>query len=216
MDTRRTLTTLILVSFLSTSAWAQSGELSLGPQINGFGIGASVSYSLTDLLSLSAEFGFLPISDVSLTVEDIEYTISPDISGGIIGINLHPFKGNFSVGVGVVLGKYSSEAETGQLSDAVEIGDTDFDAASVGSLEGDFAMEGAWPAVMIGWRGSGFNFGLGIAFNDRPDIEVISTGSINNNPFFQGELEKEIRRIREKFDAIGLIRIGYQFGIGSK
>lgn len=215
MDTRGTIAVFILASLFSSGAWAQTGGFSLGPQINGFGVGASVSYALSDLLSLSAELNFLPIGDFDVEIEDIDYNISPDISGAILGVQFHPFKNRLSIGVGVVLGKYSSTADTGQLTEPIEIGDSEFDPSEVGSLEGDFDMEGAWPALMIGWRGSGFNFGLGIAFNDRPDIELVATGSVSGNPFFEGEVEKEIKRIREKFDAIGLIRIGYQIGIGS-
>ena len=215
MDTRRTFAALVLASLLSSTAWAQSGGLSLGPQINGFGVGASASYALSDLLSLSAEFGFIPLGEIDVSIEGIDYSISPDISGAIIGVHLHPFKSSPSIGVGLVLGKYSADAETGQLTEPIEIGDTEFDPSDVGSLEGDFVMDGVWPALMIGFRGAGFNFGLGIAFNDRPDINAEATGSINGNPFFEGEKEKEIEQIREYFDAIGLIRIGYQFGIGS-
>ena len=215
MNTRTIFSILFLGGLFSTTALAQTSKLSIGPQLNGFGMGAGVSYGLTETISLSAELGFLPISEISLNAEDVDYTASPDVSGGIIGIHFHPFKGNFSLGVGIVIGKYLLDVESDQLRGLIEIGNTEYPAVAVGSLIGEFNLEGSWPALMIGWKGSGFNFGLVVAFVEVPEVDLWATGILADNPQFRAELDEELDQIRDEFElgVLPIIRIGYQFGI---
>lgn len=215
MNTRSIYATLFLAVLSSTTVLAQTSEWSLGPELNGFGVGAGVSYGLTATISLSAELGFLPINEISFNDEDVDYTASPDISGGIIGVHFHPFKGNFSLGVGLVIGKYLLDVEAVQNTGTVEIGNMDYPASDVGTLIAEFTLEGSWPALMLGWRGSGFNFGLGVAFVDVPEIDIRATGILANDPQFRADLDEELDEIRDELElaVLPLIRIGYQFGI---
>ncbi len=200
-----------------TTAHAQTTRVSLGPQIGGFGIGAGASARLGEYVSLSAELGFLPLSNISDEVDGIDYVMDPEIFGAILGVNFHPFRGKFSVGAGIVFGKYLLNVESDQITGTIEVGNVEYDASEVGTMIGEFVLEGTWPAVMLGWRGKGFNFGVGVAFVEDPGIDIRATGPIAGDPVFRVELERETNDIQDdlKLSFLPLIRFAYQFGLGS-
>jgi hypothetical protein len=199
------------------SAHAQGIDLSIGPQLSLFGVGAGASLGVGRSLGFSAEIGFLPIGHVKLDPGDsnIDYHSDLNISGGMLGVQLRPFGNNFSLGVGLLVSNYDFDVETDPLTDTVDIGDEEFDGSSVGTLVGTLEHKGTWPAVTIGWRGRGFNIGLGVAFSGEPDYEVHATGPLANEPVFQAALDREIDDVRNDFDfsIFPILRIGYQFGL---
>ena len=208
---------LLLVLSLAGVARAQTAEISVGPQLSLFGIGAGASVGIGGTFSFSAELGFLPIGHVNLdTDSDIEYESDLSISGGMLGVHVHPFGNNLSLGAGILMSKYQFDVETENLDDTVEIGGDEYDAADVGTMVGEFKLGGAWPAVMLGWRGRGFNLGLGVAFSESPTIDIRATGPIANDPVFQASLDQEVDDVRDDLDIsiFPILRIGYQFGIG--
>ncbi len=72
--------------------------------------------------------------------------------------------------------------------------------------------------MMVGWRGEGFNFGLGIALVKNPEIDLRATGPLADDPLLQSEIDREMEDIRDelKLSVLPIFRFGYQFGIGSK
>ena len=68
----------------------------------------------------------------------------------------------------------------------------------------------------MGWRGSGFNFGLGLAFIKDTEVTLDATGPINSDTFFRSQINRELKDIRNEllYYAVPIFRIGYQFGVG--
>ncbi len=201
--------------FVAGTAGAQIPRFSIGPEINGLGVGGSASLGMGGFFSLSAEFGFIPIGDITLTEGDIDYTASPDIAGGVIAVNLHPLRNRFSVGVGLFAGGYAGDVVSESLSGTVEVGGQTYTVEDVGMLTGRFSLKGPGPIVMAGWRGKGFNFGVGLAFLGDPDIDLGATGRLQNDAAFRAELEKERQQIQDdaKLSMLPFFRLGYQFGL---
>ena len=209
---------LFAATFLSFACSATAQQISVGPQLSLVGVGASASGQISDLVSISGEFGFIPMGDINLDADDIGYNVNPTVAGGMIGVNVHPLGNNFSVGAGIFFGGYSGDAVTQTLVDEVEIGDQTYDGADVGMLVGEFKWNGISPAITLGLRGKGFNVGIGIAFSGSPDFDVDATGVLRSDPAFQTELQREVDSARDDLDSvpfIPILRIGYQFGVGS-
>jgi len=212
----RTFSLALVFCLILVPTGVHAQEVSAGPQLSGVGIGGSASVRVTDLISVSAEFGFVPMPDVTFDADDIEYTLDPTVAGGFIGVNVHPLRGKFSLGAGIFMGGYSGEATSEPLTDLVEIGDGEYDASQVGSLVGDFHLKGPAPAVMLGLRGRGFNIGLGAAFTGAPDFDVNATGALRNDPGFQRDLDREVEDARDDVEIVTVLpifRIGYEFGM---
>lgn len=206
------LIVLLLVGFSE----AQAQHVSLGPQLSGLGIGGSVSARLVDQVSVSADFGFVPIGDITFDADEIEYSADANVLGGFVGVNFHPLGNNMSIGAGLFLGGYSGDAESKSLTATVEIGNGEYDAAQIGSLIGQVDWKGPAPAVMFGLRGGGFNVGLGLAFTGAPEFDVSATGPIRNDPGFQNDLDIELEAARDDVEVVSflpLFRIGYEFSV---
>lgn len=194
---------------------AQIPRVSVGPQLSSLGIGGSASLGGGGFFSVSLEAGFIPVGDLSLTEGDIDYTASPDIAGGVLAVSLHPLRNRFSVGVGVLVGGYKASVESESLSGTVEVGGMTYEVSDVGTLTGDFKLQGPGPVLLAGWRGKGFNFGAGVAFLGTPEVDLGATGRLRSDPTFQRELQDEEDQIRDdlNFSAIPFFRIGYQLGL---
>lgn len=205
---------VLAVSMVEMDVEAQSASFSIGPQASVFGIGGAASVQMGDLLSFSAEYSFVPNFSANLKANDVKYSMEPAISAGIIGIHLHPFENKFSIGVGVVFGEFGIEGNAEYSDTTVEIGDEDFPVADVGNLNARFAIEGPWPAIMMGWRGNGLNFGLGVFIAGDHQIELTASGDLRNDPHFQAAIDRETDDISSEFDStvIPLIRFGWQIG----
>ncbi len=205
-------TAMLLIGVCHVSAQ----QVSLGPQLTGLGVGGSASVRLADRVSVSADFGFVPVGDITFDADDIEYSINPDVIGGFLGVNIHPLGNNFSIGAGLFLGGYSGDASSKSLTATVQIGNGEYEAAQIGSLVGEIDWKGPAPAVMLGLRGKGFNVGLGIAFTGPPDFDIDATGPIRNDPSFRNDLDIEIEDARDDVEIVTflpLFRIGYEFGV---
>ena len=86
----------------------------------------------------------------------------------------------------------------------VEIGDTTYSPADVGTLTGCVEIDGLSPYVGIGWgnpftsnRRWGFTFDMGVAFTDSPDVSLTSTGIVS-----QADLSNEIKEIEDDLEGI--------------
>lgn len=203
-----------LVVFTMTPSATAQRLVSLGPQVGSMGVGAAAMVKLGGSLSVSGEFGVLPISAIDLEESGIKYTADPDIRGGVLSINLHPLRNRFTLGVGVMLGGYALHAESESIAGTVEVGDEVYTVDDVGTLVGDFTLEGPGPVFSLGWRGNGFNFGLGVALIGATEVSLEATGRLSDDPEFRADLERERAQLEDDLDFpfVPFLRLGWQFG----
>lgn len=209
---------LVLAGFSARPATAQ---ITLGPQVSllGIGAGASVSIGNTGLLSASGEFGFVPMNDINMSADGIDFTISPRVAGGYLSANLHPLRSSFIVSLGLYFGGYKGQGETEQLNGTVEIGNTVYPVEDVGTLVGTFSWTGTAPILAIGRAGSGFSFRLGVALTNTPKAKVVATGMLSEDPTFQQELDQEIENIQEGLNMVPFtpfLSLGWQFKLAGR
>lgn len=86
----------------------------------------------------------------------------------------------------------------------VEIGDTTYTPAQVGTITGSAEIDGMSPYIGIGWgnpiqsnRRWGFTLDLGVAFTDSPDVSLSSTGIVS-----LADLEQERQEIEDDLDSL--------------
>ncbi len=203
-----------LTLFTMTPSATAQRLFSLGPQVGGMGVGAAAMVKLGGFLSVSGEFGVLPLNNIDLTESDIDYTVDPNIRGVVLSINWHPLRNNFMLGVGMMFGGYALHGESESLSGTVAVGDDVYTVDDVGTLIGDFTLEGPGPVFSLGWRGNGFNFGLGVALIGATEVSLEATGRLNEDPQFLADLERERKQLENDLDFpfVPFLRLGWQFG----
>ena len=214
--TGRLFSLVALLGLLAMPAGAQMVGTYIGPQVSSLGVGASAQVKLLQF-SLSGEFGIIPVDRVNLSSDGIEYGIQTDLGGGLVLLNFHPGVLGLTLGGGVMIGGYNAYGNANDLVDLVEIGEGQYNASDIGSLEGRFDFGGPAPAFMIGRRSGGLNIGLGVALTGTPKIGLTATGPIAADSQFMADLDSEIHAAQAELNNIPvmpLVRIGWQFGLG--
>ena len=105
----------------------------------------------------------------------------------------------------------------------VNIGDTDYTPAQVGTLSGDVEIDGIAPYIGIGWgdpmdrsKRWGFYCDFGVVFTDSPDVTLSANGTLASDPAFQANLAKERNEIEDdlepfKFYPVISLGVYYRF-----
>jgi hypothetical protein len=211
---------LTLIAFLAVVASPAAAQWSLGPQVGGLGVGGSVTRTtLLGFVSFSGEYSFAPVGATVVNLEGVEYRLEPAVAGGTAFVNLHPFGSSFSLGAGYLFGGYQADAGLPADAGAYVLGGDTYTVDAYGPLTGLFELKGPVPAFMIGWRGAGFNFGLGIALTEAA-VSLAASGPLSSEPAFVAALERERLDLQNALQielfglsGIPLIRLGWELGL---
>lgn len=205
---------LLLASLLSVPCLtAQHAAFSIGPQATTLGLGLSASYRLHPSVSVSAEANVFPPISATVDEDDLRYEGDGRARGGVLLVNLHPGGGNFSVGAGLFVGGYDLDG-TATPTRPVEFGGQTYQPEALGSVVGEFRARGPVPVFLIGWRGPGFNFGVGITTGYDAQVNLTVTGPAANQEDVRASVAKERQRIEDdlkKVPVIPYLRLGWQF-----
>ena len=207
---------LLIGAFLTQEALSQARDIFFtgGPQISTLGVGVTGGVHLQEVFSLSVDLNFLPLSDRVEEIDGIDYELDPQVGGTVIMANFHPGGKGFSVGIGAMFGGYNLDGVSTDVGSSISIGDETYPSSAVGTLTGSFEVGGPSVALHLGWRGDGFNFGLGV-FSYNRSASLDASGPVGNDPEFRANVDQEIDNILEELDVVPVIpylRIGYQFG----
>ena len=195
-------------------AQAQPARFSIGPQLSTLGVGLSGSYRLHRNLSISAEASVLPLGTMEFEEDDLTYEGDGQARGGLILVNLHPGGGNFSIGAGLFVGGYELDG-TATPSEPVELGGQTYQPSEVGNVVGEFWARGPVPVFVLGWRGRGFNFGVGVTTGYDAKVDLRVTGPAANRQDVRESVAREQQNIEDelkKVPVLPYLRIGWQFG----
>lgn len=206
---------IVIAAVALSTATAAGQAVYVGPQIAllGPGVSAEVDFGL---LSGSAEVGWIPVNSVTYEQSGTEYRMDASTVSGLVMLNISAGESPFSFGAGVFFGGWNGDGEAVELGGSVDVGDNTYSAAVVQNMIVEFEFGGVSPAVMLGMRGKGFNFGIGAAFTGKPAYTMRATGSIQNDPQFQADLVDELVDIKDVLDKIPvmpLLRFGWQIGV---
>ena len=193
---------------------AQPARFSLGPQLSTLGVGAAGAYRLSPRFSVSAEAGVLPAVPIETTVDGIAYDGDGRGGGGVLLVNLHPGGGSFSVGAGLFVGGYGLKG-TARPDGPIEIGGETYQPDEVGRVEGDFSVRGPVPVLVLGWRGAGFNLGVGVTPGHADHVALEAFGPAASRQDVQESVARERQDIKDQLRDIPVIpylRLGWQFG----
>lgn len=214
------LKTLLLLGAMLIPADPALAQWSFGPQVGGMGVGGSVTRkTLFRFASVSGEYSFAPVGTTNVTLEGVRYTLEPSVAGGLAMVNLHPFRSAFSLGAGYLFGGYQADAMTPEDEGAFVLNGNTYTSDQYGDLSGRLEITGPTLAFMAGWRGAGFNFGIGVALTE-PIVTLAADGARASEPEFQAALEMERQDLERalQFDLFGLqgiplVRLGWELGL---
>lgn len=200
---------------LPSAASAQSGEgFFVGGKVSTLGLGAEAGYRFNRLVTVRASAtGYTYETDQ--TLDDIDSSV--DLGLGAYGVILdyHPFANAFYVSAGA----FANQNEVDTLAtpaNPVEIGNTTYTPAEIGTVYGngsfdDFApyagIGGAWAFGDGGWE---FAAEAGAYFQGSPEITYRADGQLANDPSFQADLRAEAARAQgdlEEYDTYPVVSL---------
>ena len=208
-------------AILSLGATAQ---VAVGGGIGTTGGVIEGQYGFNDYVTVRGNFNTFTYG-IDEDYEDVEYDADLDLSNFGAFVDLHPFANSFMVTGGAYFGDKKIEG-TGRPTQAVQIGNTVYTPAQIGTLSLDAAADDTAPFIGIGWDNTfrttgnwGFKIIGGAMFSGEPDVELKSNGGVfSNDPTFLAELEREEQNIREDiedFKVYPVVQVGVTYRFGS-
>jgi hypothetical protein len=231
MATYRAITLAVLLAGLMISqavpaAQAQSISeeyawpgIAVGVKVGTLGLGGDVSLPIfPDRLNLRVSGNYLNYS-YDGTANDIDYKFTLDFKDFMLLGDWHPFANNFRVSAGAVWNSNSKVKLEGTPTDDVTIGDHDYPAALVGTLNGELVFESVAPYVGIGFGNAigpyeqtwSFVFDLGVIIQTF-DSTLSADGPISGDPGFQADLKIQQDELQDSCDQFKVYPV-LQFGV---
>jgi len=198
------------------SSWPGIG---VGIKVGTLGLGGDLSLPIVpDRLNLRVCGNYLNYS-YDGSANDIDYRFTLDFKDLMLLGDWHPFANNFRISGGMVWHDSSKVKLNGTPTDEVTIGDHDYPAEAVGTLNGELSFKNAAPYIGIGFGNAigpyeqtwSFVFDLGVIIQTF-DSTLTADGPISGDPGFQADLKKEQDDLQDSCDQFKIYPV-LQFGV---
>ena len=195
---------LILSILLFFGAGCQdTGRFALSGKAGTLGVGPELTTKLATDINVRVGFNTFDLDFDDEEIDDVKYDLGIDLSSVSALVDWHIFDDPFRISGGFISMHNKIDLDA-RLNESVEIGNTIYTPAQIGTLNGSLDIDGLSPYVGIGWgnpfagnRRWGFTLDLGLAFTDSPDVKLSSTGIVTS-----ADLEKERRDIEDDLDSL--------------
>jgi hypothetical protein len=165
-----------------------SADTSIGLRAGTLGLGAEISFAVSQRVALRVGADRYTPKTVTLTQEDIDYDAQAKLRSASLLVDWFPFANNFRVSLGVMSNKNKVTA-TGKpdANGQYTINGVTINASDVGSLEGDVTFKKTVPYLGIGYgrpikAGLSFISDLGVMFQGVPTATLTATCSATASP----------------------------------
>lgn len=175
---------------------------SIGVTAGTLGVGPVVGARLSPTFGVRASATFIDASH-DVDVDDINYHGKLKLESYGANLDVYPFGGGFRLSPGFRIDKNRIGLDATPTA-AVEVGDTVYTPAQIGTLSGSVKAKDFAPTLTIGYaggltKGIKFGFDAGAMFQGSPRItDLKATGSLASDPAFVAELAKEQREIDDE------------------
>jgi hypothetical protein len=206
-----------------TAAWADAGVLLKAGTL---GAGLDVSVGMSESLGLRLQANGLSY-EYDFTESDVEYSADVELKSAGLLLDWHPFSGVFRVSAGAYWNGNEATAVGRPTGGTYEINGVAYNAADVGSLNGQIDFKRVAPYFGIGWasapkagRGMTFSFELGVLYQGEPNVGLTAVcGPALSTPqcdALRSDVAAEQASLQEelsdyKFHPVVSFGIGYRF-----
>lgn len=210
---------LLLCGFMLSGAspvWADGHTLGL--KAGALGLGLEYTYAITDRWSVR---GGLNGAGLGFDGEesDIEYEFDVVWDSLTLGVDLHPMRSPFRLSLGVMRNDSRLDAESRPTGN-VEVGDTTYTPAEVGTLTGRIGFDDTAVYAGLGWDWSrknsrfGTSFDIGVLDQGAPAVSLRGSGTLLGNPAFEQDIAAEQADLQDSVDDLDLVpylTVGFMF-----
>jgi len=206
---------------VSPTAWADVGILLKGGTL---GAGLDLSVGMSESLGLRLQANALSYED-DLTESDVDYSGDLELKSAGLLLDWHPFSGVFRVSAGAYWNGNEVSAVGRPTGGTYVINGVTYNAADVGSLNGQIDFESVAPYFGIGFasapkagRGMTFSFDLGVLYQGEPNVGLTAVCGVPGPTCtqLQSDVAAEEASLQDdlkdyKFYPVVSFGIGYRF-----
>lgn len=206
MNTRRLPGRLHIAAFLcmalaGATLPAQAAKVGVAAGAGTLGAGLSLTVGVNEKLNGRVGFGRLTADD-EFEESGVRYNAELTLGGIYALLDWHPGASGFRVSGGLVLND-NELLGNAILTGNVEIGNTTYTPAQVGTLQATIGFDDVAPYIGIGWgnaasgeRGVGFSFDLGVMLQGDADVDLVAS----NPAVSQADLQQEEQNLQRELD----------------
>ncbi|HHL19506.1 MAG TPA: hypothetical protein ENJ33_07205 [Thiothrix sp.] len=222
-----TQASLVIGLLAFSTAYAETNsKYALTAKIGTLGVGADLTYGMTD--KLNARFSVNGGSISADGEEDgINYKGDLDLLSGGALVDYHPFISNFRLSAGLFANENEFNLDASGSNNAV-IGARSYDLSNA-NLNTQIGFNSLAPYLGIGWgnavkKGSQWRFSLdaGVLFQGSPEAKFTTSGTVDsgagaisvNDSLFQNDLDQEEQNLNDElkdFKALPVISLGTSY-----
>jgi len=207
-------TALLFVGLLASQSAA--ADVGIGARV-GFlsGIGVDLNIGLSERLTARVAYNYFSY-DYEVEDTDVTYDGTFKISSVSGFLDWHPFAGSFRLSLGAVSSGPKIEIDgTPSAGTTVEIGDTTYTAAQIGSLKGEIEFgNSVSPYIGIGWGNVVdknhrvvFLADFGVVYAGTPDVSLTATCgaalTTTQCNTLQSQLRTDVEKEKRELEADG-------------
>lgn len=206
---------LVTSMLAPAAAWADGQAIGL--KVGALGLGAEYTYEITDRIAVR---GALYGSKLGFDVEesDIEYEADVVWDSLSAGVDFHPLKSALRLSLGFLKNDNGLDLVSRPTTN-VEVGNTTYTPAEVGTLEGAVRFDDTATFVGLGWDWSrdkrvfGMSFDIGLIDQGDAVVTLRGTGQLLGDPQFQQDIDDEAADLEDELDldVIPFLTLGFQF-----
>lgn len=170
--------------------------LFVSPTISTLGIGLEAGIRFNDTFGARLGGNWLS-ANFDRTINDVDYDADATLTSFGTLVDYHPFQGGFRLSGGIRF-NFNKADLTGVLNNDVTIGDQDFAASDVGTLDGDVKFRTLAPYLGLGYGASllegalTIGFDLGVMYQGRADVDLDADGgALEGNAVLEDNLALE-------------------------
>jgi hypothetical protein len=189
---------------ISTSAVAESGDISIGVKGGTLGVGLEAGLDLSSYFGMRAGINYLKF-DFDTTISDIDYNFEPEFFNGSLLLDMHPFANSFRLTGGAYLNNNKVDVNGIFRRDLIPAEYERFaDMTNLAQIKGSVDFNSVAPYIGIGWTtnqnspGWGVDLDLGVMFQGAPNVSDLSL----DDPWGLGDTDLAKRLLAEERQAI--------------
>lgn len=198
-----------ITALMGSACSTNSSNIGFGGGVGTTGITAEAKAAVSNRMVLRGNVNILPISR-NETFDGVDYEADIDMTtvGGFVDLYPMPNSG-LNISGGVYGGKKALDlVGVPGAATAVNIGNTTYTGAQIGTLRGSVEYSDISPYLGIGYDGFmnrsrqwSFNARAGVMFVGKPDVRLTAEGGlVSATPGVQAELQNEIDNLQDELD----------------
>jgi hypothetical protein len=183
-DTMKKQFHIFLLSILSVllsygTGCQDTGRFTLAGKASTLGVGPELTTKLATDINVRVGFNTLDFDFNDEEIDDVDYDLGIDLSSVSAIVDWHIFDDPFRISGGFISMQNTIDLDARPYKN-VEIGNTIYTPADIGTLKGSLDIDGLSPYVGIGWgnpfagqRRWGFTMDMGLALRILPMLNCI-------------------------------------------